>query len=491
MSFIRYSAFFLLVLHGVFLAPQVWSQPPLRLSEEEVTLIVLQQNLSILSTSFDPKIAQTLVTEVQSRFDTLIAGQVNYNIDRSDKTSIVFGTDNRQVLYETSVAKKFPVGVEGRMYLRNQHDTTNSAFATDPAFWETRLGFEARAPFLKNRFGKSDRGAVELAQKQQGVVQESSLTQLDAQVYLAVTTYWNLVASYEYLKVSRQFLKRAQDFQKITREKKIIGLSEDPDILAADALVEEREVEILRAQNLIEDFSEQLKNLLNLKLTQKILPKESLPPKVKVPTKAEIFETALQNRNDYQSLLQEAKAKDVQMAVAKDQKLPSLDLYTSLELNSVDPSYAEVLGQTFRAANPNWRIGVDFNLSFENRFAKSALTRSKLEKAQILVRIKELENQIALQIFEALREWQLQRKETVKFGRIATLQQKKLGVEQKNFLQGRSSSDIIVRFQTDWLVAEKQKIDSELRDKLSRVDLRRIMSILIPESLKKFPSEAS
>lgn len=491
MRYQRISLFFLIVFGALTFSNDLVAKGPLRLNEEEVTLIVLQQNLSILSASYDPQIAQTLVTEVQSRFDTLLSGQVNYNIDRSDKTSIVFGTDNRQVVYEASVSKKFPVGVEGRMYLRNQQDNTNSAFATDPEFWETRLGFEARAPFLKNRFGKSDRGEVEYAQKQQGVTQESSLSRLDEQVYFAVTTYWNLVASYDYLKISRQFLKRAQDFLKITREKKFIGLSEDPDVLAAEALVEQRQVEVLRAQNLIEDLSEQLKNILNLKLSDKILPKESLAPRAKVPTKAEIFETALKNRNDYLALLKEAKAKDVQIAVAKDQKLPSLDLFTSLELNSVDPNYAEVLGQTFSAQNPNWRVGVDFSLSYENRLAKSALTRGKLEKARLLVQIKELENQIALQIFEALREWELQRKETVKFGRIATLQEQKLDIEEKNFLQGRSSSDIIVRFQTDWLAAEKEKIDSELRDKLSRVDLRRIMSILIPPELKKLPGETS
>jgi outer membrane protein TolC len=480
----------LLVIQTFFLFPGK-AHADLRLNENDVVVIVLRQNLGVLAASLDPEIADTVITEVRSQFDTLIAGQVRYNLDRSDVESIVFGTDNREILYEAEASKKFPFGMEGRIYLTNKRETTNSAFATDPAYWDTRLGFEARAPFLRNRFGKSDRKEVELAQNQKETVTQSSLAQLDQQVYRAVTTYWNLVASYYYLKLSKQFLVRAKDFLKVTREKKIIGLSEDPDVLAAEALVEERKVEILRAENLIKDFEELLRNQLNLGLSDKLQPTQKLFTKKKIPTKAEIFETALKNRNDYQALLKDAKSKDIEIAISKDQKLPGLDLFTSLELNSVDPNYGTALGQTFSAQNPDWIIGAQFNINYENRQAKSALTRSKLEKGQLLIQIKKLENDIALKIFEALRELRLQRKETIKFARIAGLQKQKVEIEEKNYLQGRSSSDIIVRFQTDWLDAEKQRLDSELREKLAGVDLRNIMSILIPEKLKKLPGEAS
>lgn len=473
----------------LFFLPRL-SLADLKVSEEDVILLVLHQNLEVLASSFDPKIAATLITEVESRFDILLGGRVRYNLDRSDKQSIVFGTDNRQILYEAEAKKKFPFGMETRAFFSNQHDRTNSAFATDPRFFESRLGFEVKAPFLKNRFGKSDKGDVDFAASQQKATQQSSLAQLDEQVYEALNLYWRLVASHYYVGLAKRFLTKAQEFFQVTQEKKQIGLSEDPDVLAAKALVEERQLEILRAENFVEDFEERLRNRLNLGLTDKIIPTDKLYTKGKIPSKAEIYETALLNRNDYQALLQEAKSKDIRIAVAKDQKLPSLDLFTSLELNSVDPNYGTVLGQTFSAQNPNWFIGAQFDLSFENRLAKSALEKSKLEKARLLVDLKALENDIATSIFEALRELQLQRQETLRYGKIADLQNRKLAIEEKNYLQGRSSSDIIVRFQTDWLEAEREQLDSELREKLADVDLRRIMSILVSEKLKKMPGEA-
>lgn len=465
------------------------AQGVLKLNEHDVILIVLKQNLQAIAAAFDPQIARTLITQVESQFDIFIAGQVRYNLDRSDKPNIVLGTDNRQILWEAEAKKKFPFGMEGRIFSSNQHDTTNSAFATDPRFFEPRIGFEASAPFLKNRFGKSDRGEVNLAKANQLTSEQNALAQLDQQVFEAVGIYWRLVASHYYLKVAKQFQVRANEFLKVTRNKLQIGLSEDPDLLAAEALAEARQVEILRAENFIQDFEERLRNHLNLPPSGKIIPADELFTKVKIPSDMQIYETALRNRNDYQSLLQDADAKDIKIAIAKDQKLPNLDLFTSLELNSVDPSYGTALGQTFSAQNPNWFIGGRFDLSFENRQAKSELERSQLEKAQLLIQIKKLENDISTEIFEALRELKLQWQETIKYAKIADLQRRRLEIEEKNYFQGRSSSDIIVRFQTDWLDAEKLQLDSELREKLADVDLRRITSVLIPEDLKKLPSE--
>jgi hypothetical protein len=147
----------------------------LKLNEHDVILLVLKQNLKAIAAGYDPKIAQTLITQVESQFDIFISGQARYNLDRSDKAYIVLGTDNRQVLYEADAKKKFPFGMEGRIFSSNQYYSSNSPFATDPRLFEPRIGFEAKAPFLKNRFGKSDRGEVNLAKANQGVTEQNSL----------------------------------------------------------------------------------------------------------------------------------------------------------------------------------------------------------------------------------------------------------------------------------------------------------------------------
>jgi outer membrane protein TolC len=473
-----FACFFILMGIGL-LSGSAWAQ--LRLSESDVITIVLRQNLEVLARSYDPKVAETLITQVKSQFDTLINGDAGYRLDQGDKTSIVFGTDNRQILYRARASKRLPYGVEGAVSLSNQHDSTNSAFATDPDFFETRLVFEARGALLRNRFGKSDQGEIHIAEAQKEVTTQKTLQNVEEEVYRAVISYWNLVAAYQYLDLAKKFLGRGQNFFNATRQKRVIGLSEDPDVLAAEVLVIQRKTEILRAENLLTDFQKRLLNDLNLRDSLTVIPKEDLKFQPKPFTRQEAMEVALRNRNDYLALLEDAKSKDIEIVVAKDQKWPSLDLVTSLELNSVDPDYGQALQETFSAQNPNWFIGAEFGLSFENRLAKSALQRGELEKAQLLVEIKQLENDIALQIDEIIREYILQNKESRDFFHIADLQRRKLDIELKNYSLGRSSSDIIVRFETDWLDAERSLLGANLRQVLARVDMRHVVSTLIPD----------
>ncbi len=461
------------------------------LSESDVVTLVLRQNLDTLAQALDPQIAQTAVTQVQSRFDTLISGQVFYDLDQSEKENIVYGTDNRALLFEARVQKKLPQGVEGAMTLSNRRDSSNSPFATAPVLYEQTLALEARAPFLKNRFGKTDRGEVAYAQAQQEITRDQSLQRVEDITFQVVRTYWNLVAAQDFLQVTQRFLTMSEEFLRVTRDKKVLGISEDPDVLAAEALVLRRKTEVLRAKNLIQDLRENLRNQLDLRGGIAPMPKEDLGLQLKKVSQETIYAEALKNRSDYQAILKEAKAQDIRIAVAKDQKLPGLDLVTSLELNEIEPEEEAFLFGSLSGVNPRWLIAAQFTVDLENRLAKSSLERGRLEKARALIRIKKLENDIAIDIDEAYRELQLQRQEEANYTAVSALEKKKLDIEVKNFSIGRSSSDIIVRFQDDYLNAERERLESELRVKQAWVRLRYLMAVLVPPEIKTLPSETS
>ncbi len=467
------------------------TQARIALTEAEVIRLALRQNLALQAALYGPKIAETEVTRAKSQFDTQLSGQVFYNLDRGDKESIVFGTDNREIFYEARVEKKFPVGVDGAISFSNDHTSTNSAFATEPSFFDTRLRFEANAPMLRNRFGVSDRNAVELSRYQAKVSSAQAGEEMQTQVERAVTQYWNWVAAKEFLETTRSFLKLARDFEGSTQVKKGLGLSEDADLFGTQALVVERQTEVLRAQNLVDDIALRLKNTLDLPSSETIETKDTLKVRGHDLSLEESVAIALARRPDYLALIEEARAKDIQLAISRDQKLPGLDLFSSLELNSVDPSYGEALKQTYGFQHPNWFIGARFNLSLENRLAKASLTRAELGKARVLVLIKELENRIALEIDERIRELKLQKKEFENYSRAADLQKRKLDSELGNFFYGRSSSDTIIRFQDDYLVAAKKALEAEVRMQIAWVDLRRSLAVLIPPQIRSFDVEVA
>src|SRR5688572_10246024 len=89
------------------------AQVPNLLGESDVLNWVVRRNLGIQAAAFDPQIAGTDVTVTKGEFDTQVSGQSHFNLDRSDQTSIIFGTDTREVVWDAKVEKKFPAGVQG------------------------------------------------------------------------------------------------------------------------------------------------------------------------------------------------------------------------------------------------------------------------------------------------------------------------------------------------------------------------------------------
>ncbi|MCB1214206.1 MAG: TolC family protein [Deltaproteobacteria bacterium] len=458
------------------------------LDEQEVMARVLTRNLSVLATSYSPEMAKTLIDQAKSRFDTLISGQAYYNLDQSDQQSIVFGTDNRQLLWQAQATKRFSHGVEGSLSFSNQRDSTNSAFATNPNFYTTVLSLEVRAPLLQNRLGFSDRHSVKVAENQVETTVLEGLTFLGNQAYEAMQTYWNWVAARQSVVLAQAFLTRAQDFYQKNQNKKGLGLSEETDLVAAEALVLQREAELKAAQDLALDWEKLLALLLDLPLEEKLIPKESsFTSLTKINSLEASFKEASLLRTDYLSLQSQAKEKGLQIALAKDSKLPRVDFFTSLKLNSVDPSYGGALGETFQADNPNWLAGINFSLNFENRLAKSALESSKLAKAQLLYQIKALESQMEQQIRLSLQELKLQRGQKDRYGRLVGLQKRKLRLEEEKYFQGRSSSDLIIRYQEEVLNAERLLLNASLQKKMAELQYKHAMGALIPEDKRHLP----
>ncbi|HEX5034798.1 MAG TPA: TolC family protein [bacterium] len=460
------------------------AQPPPHLGEAEVIQWVIQRNLGIQAVSYDAPIAGTDVTKIEGLFDTNVKAEAYFQLDRSDKTSIVFGTDNRTVLYDVRAEKRFPVGVQGALVLTNRRDTTNSEFATDPAFFETILRAEVQGNLLRNRFGKSDKAQIALAKANERVVAEQALSFAEQRVAEALTQYWNWVAAGNYYQVARRFAKSAQDFVRNTTDKKTLGLAEETDTLGSQAQYVERQAEADRARNIQVDAEKRLRYMLDAAGEDPWTAKDPLRSPHRTLVREDLLAQALASRPEYLALKREAEARDIQIILAKDQTWPALDLYTSLETNAVDPGYGQVLGETFSFQNPNWVIGARFNIAIENRIAKGELERGKLEKARVLILMKEMENLIALQIDEQIRQVRLQQKEVANYTEAARLQNAKVQAEMEKFNLGRSDSDTIVRFNDDAIAAERRRLEAELRYRLAWVDLRKATGALLPPQLR-------
>ncbi len=99
----------------------------------------------------------------------------------------------------------------------------------------------------KNFFGYVDRAKIKKVKLNTEKFTYIKLDQIEQEVYQTRLLYWDLVFAQRDLNARSQALRKAQDFYQNTLEKLDLGLSEKPDLFAAEAHVRKRVIEVREA----------------------------------------------------------------------------------------------------------------------------------------------------------------------------------------------------------------------------------------------------
>lgn len=454
------------------------------LKEIHVIQRVLSHHFGVKIERLNPSLADQEVLQALSLYDTSLSGQVYYNRDKSDQSSSIFGTDKQSSGFDIEATKRLPYGVSAKLGLSEQWNKNNSPFTTTPKYFETGLSSEISVSLLKNRAGIVDRNTVEIARTYAKGSRFATVHQIENYLHQSLANYWQIVSSAQLLSLSYRFEKIAQEFLRTTRAKKNMGLSEDTDVLAAQATVLERQNDVVVAKKLLQDYTNALKEKLNYPLESQLSVKQSLFNRKRYKSRSQAISHALENRYDYQSLKKSLEASDLKIVMEKNKKWPSLDLFSTLYFNGIDRDVGESLKRNFNFSHPNWMVGGRLQIFLENRYAKGAVKKAELNRLKTVFALKQLENQIVFEVDQAYREIGLYSKEISNYSQTVALHKQKLNSELEKFLVGRSNSDIIVRFQSEYLEQERRLLNAYFQYHLALLKMERVSSDLIPASIQ-------
>ena len=311
------------------------------------------------------------------------------------------------------------------------------------------------------------------------------------------------------LQVKETSLQRARDLEKQVKAQVDVGTLAELEILQAKSEVASREQGLLNALNLIEDNEDSLKNILNLSFDsidglKKIVPVDAPPflPGTE-GTLAAALQTALSHRPDLLVKKEELLTKNIEVKYNENQMLPTLDLVGSLGLNGLagdsgtsgnqlDGKYDKAIDEMFSSKFYLWEFGINLSYPIGNRAAKSRLASKRLEVAQFLLDIKDLENTIVVEVREAYRQIKTDIKR-VQAARIASkLAQEKLNAEEKKFEVGLSTSFNVLEFQEDLAEEQSNEIKAIIDYNKSRNRLNQVAAqTLEVHNIKLFAEEDS
>ncbi len=468
------------------------------LSLKDAIIRTLSNNISIQVESFNNMVKKESVAESLSEFDATLGLELSTG-RKTQQLASAFSSPNRMENdndnWDLSLSQKLITGANYQFDFTNNRNKTNSATAGLNPSYRSEFQLSLTQPLLKNFGVDLNKRNVHIANNKVDISENEFKTKVIAVVSEIEKTYWDFVFSLRDLEVKQISLERAKALQRLVKSQVLVGTLAPIETLQAESEVASREEFLLTAQDAIEDNQDKLKNILNIEF----LSSEGLSP-IYPSTPANIIiedidikesmKMALANRPDYLGKKKDLENKDILVKYQENQIYPSVDLVGSMGLNGLSGEAITITSGTFQGTSAyggsygnaltdslstnyyDWELGVKFSYPLGNRAAKSKLSTSRLEKAQLILGIKELEKKIILDIRDSVRQLKTDSKR-IKAATVAKqLAEEALKAEETKFKVGLSTSFNVLKFQEDLAEAQSNEIKTIIDYKQSRIRFR-------------------
>lgn len=475
----------------------------LSLTLEDCILKALKNNLNVAAEVLGPEMAGMSVTKAAEKFYPVLG--LGYSRENKNSSSFSWIDAAEQITtYYNDISSQIglllPTGTELSASFFSYKNDTNQNFQTiNPRYGSTlRLGF--KQPLLKDFGLNVNRREILVAQNNREISEHQLRTILIETIYRVEEAYWNLVHSIEYLKAKQQSLDLARDLLAKNQKEEEIGMIAPIEILSAQAEVATREADILQAQATVKNSDDTLRTLMNLEAEKEnaeatIIPIDKPVSEKKDVSLGESLALARENRPDLLADQVDLDTKKIEVSYFRNQLLPSVDLeafYWSPGISGTqilylddDPLSGVVVGTVPGRASDavrdalkfryrNWSVGLTLTLPLSSLLTKSDYALAKAGREQAILRLKNQEQQVALEVRNAVRAVQTDYERVQAYRLARELAASKLEAEEKKLQVGLSTNYIVLQYQRDLADSRAAELRVSIDYNLSLASLERV-----------------
>jgi outer membrane protein TolC len=474
-----------------------------KLTLEDCIQVALEHNLDVKIKRFNPEISRFTLRAAYGAYDPslFVSGGHDYSVSPGGITSqgLAYpGTEMNINTFNSTLSGMLPWGttysigaqasdtygtepgtalgpatVVTNSFVNINTRQTISFLSTNYSTVPTRSPFESVGgsvglasfdqPLLKNFWIDNTRLQIFLDKR------NLKITELDlrAQVMNTITAveqaYYNLIFSQENIVVQQKARELAEQLLAEDRERVEVGTLAPLDEKQAESQAAASRADVLAALGAEGTQQRVLKSLLSDEYSNwknvSVQPVEQL---VAVPQRFDLQESWSRGTSLRPDLQQQKLALEKQGYIVKFQKnqmFPELDLVGSAGYNaSSTVSFDQAMTQLGARDNPYWTIGGQVTFPLGNINARNTYKAAKLTKEQIALQLKQLQQNILIQIEDAIAvaKTALQRAGATREARIYA--EAALDAEQKKLENGKSTSFQVLSLQRDLTTARSTEI---------------------------------
>jgi outer membrane protein TolC len=460
----------------------------LRLSMEEGILMVLKRNLDIAVQQIDPQVETAKVEGEEGIFDPEVSGSFtggDSTTPLSSRSSVAAGgrsiVERETYHVNTALEGKLPVGMEYK--LEFDDIWTKDNFNDFESEYDAFAGITVTQPLLKNFGNDVNLFNIHIAQKDR----ELSLHELKQEIIDTVAdfkkAYWNMVFVIEERKVKEESLKLAESLLDLARKRLRAEVVSPLEVTQAEAGMASRKEGVLIAQKAVKERGNVLKRFISDEISS--LGNVTIHP-TDIPNVGPVtldfagsFREGLKNRPDYQMVKTEIEKDEITIQYAENQRFPNIDLEASYGFNGLGDTFGDSIEDL--EENREWLIGVVIKFPLGNRTAKSDLRVAQLEAKQSLLSLKRIEQDILVEIDNAITEVETNKKRIEAAMVSRRLAEEALRAEEIKLKQGLSTSHNVLDFQEDLTEARSREIIAVIDYNKSLVELSRAKGTVLDD----------
>jgi len=466
------------------------SRETIRLTLDDAVRRAVENNPELAIVRLGTEVEAARVGESKSAYTPMFSTFLGRSSSVTPPSSVLVGdrgVDLNDLFSSTGVQQRIPWG-SGTWSVSwdTARTTTNSPISSFDPSMQSGFQLAFSQPLFKNRSIDEARQQYIIAKRNQ---ESSDLRFREAVVQTVAAVkqaYWTLKASIANVGVQQRSLELAEELARENQLRVTAGQIPPLDLVQAQAEVEQRRENLIRASTIAEDAEDALRRLIvdpsDIAFWQlRIDPTEELTRADSAPDIDAAVAKALNQRYDLARAGQELSNARTSVEFLQNQRLPDVRLETSYRGSGLSGTqflrtggfpgsvsgtrnlgFGDAIGQVFTNDYPTWSLGVTVSYPLGRSYEEASLARAEVEQRQAEHRISSLRIQAAETVRKAGRQIQSASKRVEAARAGSTLAQQRLDVEQRRYEVGLSTTFLVTQAQRDLLEAQVNLLQTML-----------------------------
>jgi outer membrane protein len=449
-------------------------------------------------------------------FDPILTGTLQIDRLRVDCNSPFCGASQNTTTANFAYNQGFQWGTNMAIGFNNTRVASDNSFNSLTPALNSSFQFKLTQHLLQGFGFAPNTRFIQIAKNNREISDVAFRLQITTTVDQIENMYWDLVYSYENVRVQKEQLAFAQKTLSDNQKQVQIGTLAPIEVVRAQSTVASDQQTLTVALTNLQLQQLLMKNALSRTLVDPVLADAEviptstmeLPAQEPVVPTQDLVNDALSHRPELAEQRINLSNTDISNKAIRSALLPSLDLFayyggTGLGGNpnpgyicAQDPgfctpgpnptytapppvSYGGTLNQLVNSTAPDKGVGLSLNIPLRNRAAQATQVRSEFEYRQAQLRIQQIENQVRIEVRNAQFGVQQNRASVASAQAAVDLAHQSLDAEQKKYALGASTSTLVLQNQAAMTQAEVTLVSAKALYEKAEVELDRAIGLLL------------